>query len=124
MSQFNNKLDKAQNKQKRIYVLSGLVATSIFLLIAVLIIYSRGTRIEVMPLEAGNLATIRALDNFSFNVGNVVYSLSGNPIINVSSPGFKDATETIGSVYLGKNFSLELAELPGHLVISIVGDKD
>ena len=123
MSQFNNKLDKAQNKQKRIYVLSGLVATSIFLLIAVLIIYSRGTRIEVMPLEAGNLATIRALDNFSFNVGNVVYSLSGNPIINVSSPGFKDATETIGSVYLGKNFSLELAELPGHLVISIVGDK-
>ena len=36
MSQFNNKLDKAQNKQKRIYVLSGLVATSIFLLIAVL----------------------------------------------------------------------------------------
>lgn len=124
MSQFNNKLDKAQSKQKRIYFFSGLVVTSILLLIAVLIIHSRGTRIEVMPLEAADLATIRAIDNFSFNVGNVVYSLSGNPIINVSSPGFKDATKTIGSVYLGKNFSLELAELPGHLVISIVGDKD
>ena len=124
MSQFNNKLDKAQNKQKRIYILSGLVATSILLLIAVLIIHSRGTRIEVMPLEAGDLATIRAIDNFSFNVGNVVYSLSGNPIINVSSPGFKDATKTIGPLYLGKNFSLALAELPGHLVINIVGDND
>ncbi|MDC0575160.1 SUMF1/EgtB/PvdO family nonheme iron enzyme [Nitrosomonadaceae bacterium] len=124
MSQFNNKLDKAQNKQKRIYILSGLVVTSILLLIAVLIIHSRGTRIEVMPLEAGDLATIRAIDNFSFNVGNVVYSLSGNPIINVSSPGFKDATKTIAPLYLGKNFSLELAELPGHLVISIVGDND
>lgn len=124
MSQFNNKLDKAQNKQKRIYFLSGLVATSILLLIAVLIIHSRGTRIEVMPLEAGDLATIRAIDNFSFNVGNVVYSLSGNPIINVSSPGYKDATKTIGPLYLGKNFSLELAELPGHLVINIAGDND
>ena len=124
MSQFNNKLDKAQNKQKRIYILSGLVATSILLLIAVLIIHSRGTRIEVMPLEAGDLATIRAIDNFSFNVGNVVYSVSGNPIINVSSPGFKDATKTIGPLYLGKNFSLALAELPGHLVINIVGDND
>ena len=100
MSQFNNKLDKAQNKQKRIYILSGLVVTSILLLIAVLIIHSRGTRIEVMPLEAGNLATIRAIDNFSFNVGNVVYSLSGNPVINVSSPGFKDATEIIGPLYI------------------------
>ena len=124
MSQFNNKLDKAQNKQKRIYILSGLVVTSILLLIAVLIIHSRGTRIEVMPLEAGDLATIRAIDNFSFNVGNVVYSVSGNPIINVSSPGFKDATKTITPLYLGKNFSLELAELPGHLVISIVGEND
>ncbi|MGY8765374.1 MAG: hypothetical protein ACKVI5_00795, partial [Nitrospinaceae bacterium] len=124
MSQFNKKLDKAQSRQKRIYFFSGLVVTSIFLLVAVLLIYSRGTRVEVMPLEAGNLATISTIDNFSFNAGNVVYSLAGNPVINVSSPGFKDATETIGSIYLGKNFPLELSELPGHLVINILGDKN
>lgn len=124
MSQFNKKLDKAQSRQKRIFFFSGLVVTSIFLLVAVLLIYSRGTRVEVMPLEAGNLATISTIDNFSFNAGNVVYSLAGNPVINVSSPGFKDATETIGSIYLGKNFPLELSELPGHLVINILGDKN
>ena len=73
MSQFNKKLDKAQSRQKRIYIFSGLVVTSIFLLVAVLLIYSRGTRVEVMPLEAVNLATISTIDNFSFNAGNVVY---------------------------------------------------
>jgi len=124
MSQFNKKLDKAQIRQKRIYLVSGLMVTSIFLLIVVLFIYSRGTRVEVKPFEAGKSATISVMDSFSFSIGNVVYSLAGDPVINVSASGFKDATETIDSVYLGKIFPLELFELPGQLIINILGDDE
>jgi formylglycine-generating enzyme required for sulfatase activity len=124
MNQFNKKLDKAQSRQKRIYLISGLMVVSILLLVVALLMYSRGTRVEVMPLEAGKSATISVIDGFSFSIGDVVYSLAGNPVINVSASGFKDATETIDSVYLGKVFSLELFELPGHLIINILGDEE
>jgi formylglycine-generating enzyme required for sulfatase activity len=123
MSQFNKKLDKAQSRQKRIYLISGLTMMSILLLMVVMFIFSRGTRVEIMPLEAGKSATISAIDGFSFSIGDVVYSLVGNPVINVSAPGFKVTTETIDSVYLGKIFPLELFELPGHLIINILGDE-
>jgi formylglycine-generating enzyme required for sulfatase activity len=124
MSQFNKKLDKAQSRQKRIDLIFGVMVVSILLLIVLLLIYSRGTRVEVMPLEAGKSATISTIDSFSFSIGDVVYSLAGNPVINVSASGFKDATETIDSVYLGKVFPLELFELPGHLIINISGDEE
>ena len=123
MNQFNNKLDKAKSRQKRIFLISSLAVISILLLIVILLIYSRGTRIEVMPLEAKKSATISVLDSFSFSIGDVVYSLTGNPVINVSATGFKDTTETIAPEYLGKVFPLKLFELPGRLIISLLGDE-
>lgn len=123
MSQFNEKLDQAKNRQKRIYLFSGLTVMSILLLVVVLFVFSRGTRVEIMPMEANELATISVIEGFSFSIGDVVYSLAGNPVISASAPGFKVATKTIDSVYLGKVFPLELFELPGRLVIKISGNE-
>ena len=124
MSQFNKKLDKAQNRQKKVFLIFGLMMMSILLIIIILLIYSRGTRIEVMPLDAGKKATINVIDSFSFSIGNVVYSLAGNPIINVTASGFKDKTKTIDTEYLGKVLPLELFELPGRLTINLIGDEE
>ena len=123
MSQFNEKLDQAKNQQKRIYLFSGLTVTGILLLVVVLFVFSRGTRVEIIPMEANELATISVIEGFGFSVGDVVYSLAGNPVISAFAPGFKVATKTIDSVYLGKVFPLELFELPGHLVIKISGNE-
>jgi formylglycine-generating enzyme required for sulfatase activity len=123
MSQFNKKLDQAKNRQKRIYLFSGLTVMSILFLVAVLFVFSRGTRVEIMPIEANELATISVIEGFSFSIGDVVYSLAGNPVISASAPGFKVATKTIDPVYLGKVFPLELFELPGRLVIKISGNE-
>ena len=123
MSQFNKKLDQAKNRQKRIYLFSGLMVMSILFLVAVLFVFSRGTRVEIMPIEANELATISVIEGFSFSIGDVVYSLAGNPVISASAPGFKVATKTIDPVYLGKVFPLELFELPGRLVIKISGNE-
>ena len=123
MSQFNEKLDQAKNRQKRIYLFSGLTVMSILLLVVMLFIFSRGTRVEIMPVEAKELATISVIEGFSFSIGDAIYSLAGNPVISASAPGFKIATATINSAYLGKVFPLELFELPGHLVIEISGNE-
>ena len=124
MNQFNKKLESAKTRQLKKYSIFSLIIIGFFFFTIIFLIYSRGTRIEVLPLEAGQLARISVVDNFSFSIRDVVYSISGNPIIKVSSPGFNDTTVTIGSVYLGKNFPLELSELPGKLVISILGNKE
>ena len=123
MSQFNEKLDQAKHRQKRIYLFSGLSVMSILFFVAVLFVFSRGTRVGIMPMEASELATISVIEGFSFSIGDVVYSLAGNPVISASAPGFKVATKTIDSVYLGKFFPLELFELPGRLVIKISGNE-
>ena len=103
MSQFNKKLDQvdeqldlvnkqldhARKRQKRMYLFSGLTLAGILLLVVILFIFSRGTRVEIIPMEANELATISVIRGFSFSIGDAVYSLAGNPVIRVSAPGFK-----------------------------------
>lgn len=125
MSQFNQKLDQAKARQKRLYLLTGAFLLVIFLLLTVLFVVSRGTRIEVMPEEAKEQAVIRVTEGLGASVGDRVYSLAGSVGITVSAPGFKDATATIDAARLGKIFSVELFELPGRLTIGMSGiDKN
>ena len=123
LDQVNKQLDHARKRQKRMYFFSGLMLASILLLVVILFIFSRGTRVEILPMEANKLATISVIGGFSFSIGDTVYSLAGNPVIRVSAPGFKVATKTIDSVYIGKVYPLELFELPGHLAIQISGNE-
>ncbi len=125
MSQFNKKLDQAKSRQKRFYLISGISAIAVLLFVAALFVVSRGTRVEIMPEEAKELAEIRTTEGFGFCVGDTVYSLTGAPVITASAPGFKVAVETIDPAYLGKVFPIELFELPGRLVVGITeGDNN
>ena len=121
MSQFNKKLDEAKSQQRRLHFVAGITVVAILLLVASLLVISRGTRVEIIPEEAKQLAEIRVVEGLGFCIGDTVYSLAGNPVIAVSATGFKTAEETIDSAHLGKVFSFELLELPGRLVIEILG---
>jgi formylglycine-generating enzyme required for sulfatase activity len=122
MSQFNEKLDQARDRHKRLHLAAGLTAPVIFLLIVALLVVSRGTRIEIMPREAKEHADIRVIEGLAFSLVDTVYSLRPQPVIGVSSPGFRDAVQTIDRAFLGKVFPLTLIELPGHLIMEIIGD--
>ncbi|NOR23131.1 MAG: SUMF1/EgtB/PvdO family nonheme iron enzyme [Desulforhopalus sp.] len=122
MSQFNKKLDRAKSRQKRFYLVAGTPVLAILMLLLVLFVVSRGTRVEVLPEDAEEHAVIRVAKGLGFSLGDTVYSLAGNPVITVSAPGFKVATKTIDPAHLGKVFPLELFELPGRLVVEISGD--
>lgn len=124
MSEFNNKLDLAKSKQRRVYLIAGITGLVLLLLITALFVVSRGTRVEVMTEEAKELATVKTSEGWAFSVGNTVYSLLGNPVVTVSAPGFKTATSVIGPHHLGKVFPLELQELPGRLMMKISGDQE
>jgi formylglycine-generating enzyme required for sulfatase activity len=124
MSQFNQKLDQAKSRQKRFYLVAGITLLAILLLMAALFVVSRGTRVEILPEDAKEHAAIRVAEGLGLTVGNTVYSLAGSPVLTVSAPGFKVATETVGPAHLGKVFPLELLELPGRLVSEISGDDE
>jgi len=123
MNQFNKKLDRARSRQKRLYLIGGIILLFVLTLMAALFVVSRGTRIEISPEDAKEHAVIRVTEGFGLTVGDTVYSLARNPVITASAPGFKVATQTIDPAHLGKIFPLELFELPGRLVIEVAGDK-
>jgi formylglycine-generating enzyme required for sulfatase activity len=122
MSQFNKKLDQAKQKQKRIYLYAGITLLTTLLLIIAVFVASRGTRVEIIPLDAKEHAVYQVSKGLGFSLGNMVYSFVGGLDIEVFSPGFKVAKGSIDPVHLGKIFHLELLELPGHLVVDISGD--
>ena len=123
MSQYNTLLDQARKRQKRLYLIAAIGVLTILLLIVVLVVVSRGTRVEITPGEAKLQADIRVIKGLGFCLADTVYSLTGDPVITASAPGFKVATKTIDPVHLGKVFPLELFALPGRLIIEVVGDE-
>lgn len=124
MSEFSTKLDQARSRQKRLYLFASILVVVILLIVVSLFVVSRGTRVDILPVDAAEHAEISVTKGLGFTIGDTVYSLFGNPVIIASAPGFKDAVETIDHVHLGKVFPLELFELPGRLRIEIAGEHE
>ena len=124
MNQFDKKLEQAKNRQKRVYLIAGITGLVIFLLMAVLFVISRGTRVEIIPQDAKAHVVYRVAEGLGFSVGDTIYSFIGNLVITATAPGFKVAMASIDAVHLGKVFPLELFELPGRLVVEIFGEDD
>lgn len=124
MSEFSTKLDQARSRQKRLYLLASILVVVILFIVVSLVMVSRGTRVDILPADAAELAEVSVTKGLGFTIGDTVYSLFGNPVIIASAPGFKDGVETIDDVYLGKVFPVELFELPGQLRIEIAGELE
>lgn len=124
MSQFNKKLDQAKSRQKRLYLVGAIALLAILMLMAALFIVSRGTRVEIIPEDAKEHAVLRVTEGLGLTIGDTVYSFTKNPVVTVTAPGFKVASQTIDPAHLGKVFQVELFELPGRLVIEIAGDDE
>lgn len=124
MSQFNKKLDQAKSRQKRFYLVGAITLLALLMLMVALFVVSRGTRVEIIPEDAKEHAVIRVIEGLGLAVGDTVYSFAGNPVVTVTAPGFKVASQTIDPAHLGKVFQVELFELPGYLVIEILGNDE
>jgi formylglycine-generating enzyme required for sulfatase activity len=117
MSEFNKTLDQAKAKQRLLHmaltaviVLGGLIVGGVF-------VVSNGTRIEVQPIEAKEIAKIEMVSGLGVSVGGTIYSIWGSPSISVQAKGFKSAIETIPASHIGSIHPITLFELPGRLLV-------
>lgn len=124
MNQFNTKLDLARKRQKRSSIIVTLLAFTVLLAVLAFLTISRGTPIEVLPTALQKMAEIQVTRGTGFSVNSTLYSISSTVEITISAPGFQSTHETIGPSHLGKTFSVELTELPGHLTVNISNKKN
>lgn len=108
---------RARSRQKRVYILlaSGLLVG--ILLALTIITFSNATVIEVQPEEAQERAVLRVESGFGTTIGHSLYSLTGNPTVEVSAAGYISQLKTISSLETGTIVKVELSEKPGLLQI-------
>jgi formylglycine-generating enzyme required for sulfatase activity len=121
MNSFNKTLDQAKTRQKRVYLIVGGTLLAALMLMTVLFVLLRGTLIEITPGDAKENAVYRVVRGLGFCLGDTAYSFVGDLSVSVVSPGFRAASAVIDAADLGKVFSLELSELPGHLIVELSG---
>lgn len=111
MSQFNQQLALARKRQHRMYL--WLLSTAILvLLVMVMIIFaSRGTRIEVQPVDATEV-TIETDSWLSMALFGSVYSLIDRTEMTISATGFYPHRQAIEQPDFGKVLSVTLTPLP------------
>ncbi len=118
MKPFEQQLQVAKKKQHLLYI--GLFALFLLggLMILTVILLSRGTRIEIKPDDAAMLSTVHVHSGIATIIGDTLYALSNNPVIDVSADGFRPAREILRNNDFGKIMTVTLEPLPAKLEIS------
>lgn len=120
----HTELLRAKSSQKKLYI---LVASVLFLgacFILALAIFSNGTMIKIQPKDAQDTAVFNIVDGLATTIGHTVYSLAGNPTIEVAATGFRPLRKTLQKSEIGHSITLELSELPSQLHIKTQPNAD
>lgn len=123
MSQFNQQLELARQRQHRMYLWLLSTFILVFLIILAVIFASRGTRIEVQPDDATDVS-INADSWLAMVLLDSVYSLAESTEIEVTATGFYPYRKTIERADSGKVVNVELTPLPAKIVLSTLLDDN
>lgn len=117
MSAFKQNVLNAKNKahKKRLYYTLSIALASFVVIVFLLL--SRGTLIEVQPVEAKESAIISA-SPFSFIVNGHLYSLVSNVVVNAKAKGYKAKTKNLTQADFGKVTTITLEPLPSQLLLT------
>lgn len=119
MNKFDEGLRDAQSRQNRLYGLLAIILLLGGIFLLGILLFSSGTSVAVQPPEAEEAETsITISKGIAFTFGGVVYSLSDEPVVLVSAPGFRSETRTITAAEQGGTIEVYLEELPGQLIIT------
>ncbi len=125
MNKFDAGLRNAQSRQNRLY---GLLAIIIFLggvLLTGVLLFASGTSVVVQPSEAEEAGpSVSISTGFALMFRGIAYSLSDEPVVLVSAPGFRSATRAITAADKGGTIVVYLEELPGQLTITTSPSDD
>ncbi|SMN10970.1 serine/threonine kinase [uncultured Candidatus Thioglobus sp.] len=118
MNPFDQKLQAAKKRQNLLYLSMAMLFLISILVLAGIILATRGTRIEVQPMEAAMQSTMRVHAGFAFIVGDTLYAVSKNPTIEVSAAGFQVSRKMLDDADFGKVMRVVLLPLPARVTIS------
>ncbi len=118
MNPFNQQLleAKKQHRQRYLKIMAFFIIGALIVLLA--IFASRGTRIEIHPNDAADLASVQMKQGIAVILGETLYSLSKKPTIYVSAEGFKPVIHKLNPHDFGKVVSITLEPLPAKIILS------
>lgn len=118
MSQFNQQILAAKKKQRLAYfrVLGLFILAALAIFAA--IVASRGSRIEIHPQAAAELASVQRDQGLVVVIGETLYSISKSPVIAVTAEGFKPLKRMLNENDFGKVISITMSPLPAKLELS------
>ena len=118
MSEFNTAVELAKKQQHRkiIFSLFGFVA--VLVLIAIIILASRGTHVEVLPAEISAEAQVSTSKGLAVVINGYLYSLSSVAEIEVQAPNYITARKTLTQENFGTVTTVTLKPKPGELSLS------
>ncbi len=115
---------RARSRQRRFYLLLTLILFAGMILTTSLISFSNGTLINVQPEQAQESAAVKVLGALGGSIGSTVYSLFGNPTIEVSATGFNTLRKTLLDSETGGTLSIKLSEIPQLLRVTTKPDSE
>lgn len=125
MRLFEQQLQLAKKKQGLLYAGLLLFFFITVILLAGIILVTRGTRIEVQPPDAADQSAVHLQSGMAFIVADTLYTISRHPVVSVSATGFQSSKKKLSDKDFGKIMSITLSPLPASVKIStdIANDK-
>ncbi len=117
MSRFDLGIERAQARQRRVFIFFVLGSAAVVTILAALWIFTRGTAVEISPQEADARAELRLKKGLGFVIGRSVYAL-GETVFEASAPGFV-TEEVMVTVEKQSNFiEIVMREAPTMLYLT------
>jgi len=102
----------ARSRQKKVYVFGGVLLLLAAIFTLGVIVFPKGTVIEIHPSEAQKVAVLDMVNGVGISMGHTVYSLSEHPTIEVSATGFRSLRKLFRQPRLAARFALNWQSFP------------
>ncbi len=124
MSEFKRQIELAAKRQQIAVI--GVLAVFSFVgtLLVVGFVLLKATVIEVAPEPAAVNADVSVESGAAVYVEGTLFSLSRQPVLNVTSEGFEPVSRVIANSEEGKTALIEMQELQARLVLTVVDIDD
>ena len=116
MKRFEIEIAQAKKYHRKVQLL-WFMAFSLIVLAAIIgALITNGTKVKIVPQVAASEGKIDILKGTGIAFGSMVYGLTGNVSIKISSPGFFEEDYTITENEVGKVIEVPLRERPAKII--------
>lgn len=116
MNDFNTKLKAARAKQRLLLISASIGLAIIAVGVLGAMVMTNGTSVKIHPDEAASTGMIHVMEGFGFSIGDAVYAIGNEPIIQVSAVGYRPEERKVTFQEKGGSINVTLRPLPGRLI--------